>query len=75
MDTNKKEIQKGNVLADILENGKVNIGKIKYDIYNFQTYTREEVLQLKEVIDLVLNELNEQNVLDSKKLEREEKYR
>lgn len=68
-----REIQKGDVLADILEDGKVNIGKIKYDIYNFQTYTREEVLQLKEIIDLVLDEL--EDVLDRKKLEREKRYR
>lgn len=68
-----REIQKGNVLADILEDGKVNIGKIKYDIYNFQTYTKEEVLQLKEIIDLVLDEL--EDILDRKKLEREKRYR
>lgn len=68
-----REIQKGDVLADILEDGKVNIGKIKYDIYNFQTYTKEEVLQLKEIIDLVLDEL--EDILDRKKLEREKRYR
>lgn len=70
-----REIQRGDVLADILEDGKVNIGKIKYDIYNFQTYTKEEVLQLKEIINLVLNELNEEDILDPKKLEREKRYR
>lgn len=68
-----REIQKGDVLADILEDGKVNIGKIKYDIYNFQTYTKEEVLQLKEIIDLVLDE--SEDILDRKKLEREKRYR
>lgn len=65
------DIRSGNIAIEKLENGSVRIGKVSHEVFNFQEYSREEVFQLRDILDGIL--ISE--ALDHKKLEREEKYR
>lgn len=65
------DIRSGNIAIEKLENGKIRIGKVSHEVFNFQEYSREEVFKLRDILDGVLVS----EVLDCKKLEREEKYR
>lgn len=56
-----------------LENGKVRIGRYSHKVLAYQDYTTEEVLMLKDILNK--GDIEKENVLDPKKLEREEKYR
>lgn len=56
-----------------LENGKVRIGRYSHKVLAYQDYTTEEVLMLKDILNK--EDIEKENVLDPKKLEREEKYR
>lgn len=56
-----------------LENGKVRIGRYSHKVLAYQDYTTEEVLKLKEILNKEENSMND--VLDHRKLEREDKYK
>lgn len=65
------DIRSGNIAIEKLENGGLRIGKVSHEVFNFQEYSREEVFRLRNILDSILVS----EVLDHKKLEREEKYR
>lgn len=63
----------GKGYIECLENGKIRIGRYSHEVLAYQDYTVDEVLKLKEILNK--EDTGKENVLDYKKLEREEKYR
>lgn len=65
------DIRSGNIAIERLGDNKIRIGKVSHEVFNFQEYSREEAFRLRNILDAILVS----EVLDPKKLEREEKYR